>query len=280
MGDAACMTRLLLCTAFGLLISAPAMGSDIFEIAAQNRASGATQTPATVPYVHTVDVRVSGRKGDKEREPLTAKLRIDPSQPEGSRVIIVERSEADSKDMEKALDDLIEQIEENDLEDQADGFWCSARDSEAFPITSENFTILSEEEGTTRLKPVPDRMVQLMMGEDDLSELDGRERGIAKKLVDRLEGELRLDSQDGHMQGMQFEMTRPMSVMLIAKIKQMAMEVECDRAPNGYPFVSRFSMYVEAGAFGQDMVNHMELRVGELTPVDAGVSTVPDQPTP
>ena len=68
--------------------------------------------------------------------------------------------------------------------------------------------------------------------------------------------------------------------MLIAKIKQMAMEVECDRAPNGYPFVSRFSMYVEAGAFGQDMVNHMELRVGELTPVDAGVSTMPDQPTP
>lgn len=274
------MKRLLLWTTLASLTAHPAVASEIFEITAENRASGATQTPASVPYIHTVDVRVSGRKGDKERRPLTAKLRIDPSQPEGSRVAIVERSEADSKDMEKALDDLIEQIEENDPEDQADGFWCSARDSEAFPITPENFTILSEEDGTTRLKPVPDRMVQLMMGEDDLRELDGRERGIAKKLVDRLEGELRLASQDGHMQGMQFEMTRPMTVMLIAKIKQMAMEVECERAPNGYPFVSRFSMYVEAGAFGQDMVNHMELRVGELTPVDAGINTAPEQPTP
>lgn len=273
------MKCLLTCTALVLLTALPAAASDIFDIAAQNRASGATQTPDTVPYIHTVDVIVSGRKGKKEQAPVTAKLRIDPSQAEGSRVTILSRSDADAEDMNTALEDLIEQIEENDQEDQADGFWCSARDSDAFAISPENFSILSEDNGTTRLKPNPDRMVQLMMGEDDISELDGRERAIAKKLFDRLEGELRLNSEDGQMQGMSFEMTRPMTVMLIAKIKEMAMDVECERAPNGYPYVSRFFMHVEAGAFGQDMVNDMELRVGELTPIRASSEIVSDDPT-
>lgn len=271
------MIRILGLTSLALLLALPAGASDIFDITASNRASGATRTPETVPYIHTVDVRVSGRKGDDERDPVTARLRIDPSQPEGERVTILSRSETDAKDMNNALEDLIEQIEENDLEDQADGFWCSARDSDAFPITPENFSIIADDGGIVRLKPVPERKVQLMMGEDDLGELDGRERGIAKKLIDRLEGELRLDRADGHMDGMSFRMTRPMSVMLIAKIKQMAMDVDCERAPNGYPYVSRFSMYVEAGAFGQDMVNNMELSVSDLTPI---VGTAPDTPTP
>ena len=262
------MKHFLAITALAALLGSPAFASNIFEIAAENRATGATKTPETVPYIHTVDVTVAGSKGDEIREPLTARLRIDPSQPEGSRVTVLSRSESDAKDMEKALEDLIEQIEENDLEDQADGFWCSARDSDAFPISPENFTVLAEGNGITRLRPVPERKVQLMMGEDDLDDLDGRDRAIAKKLIDRLDGELRLSSVDGHMAGMSFEMTRPMSVMLIAKIEQMSMDVECDRAPNGYPFVSRFSMYVEAGAFGQDMVNDMELIVSDLTPIE------------
>ncbi|MEM7728007.1 MAG: hypothetical protein AAF311_01900 [Pseudomonadota bacterium] len=266
------MTRLLSASALALLAAAPA-SADIFDIAAANRASGTTDTPTTVPYIHTVEATVSGRKGDTVKAPVTARLRIDPSRPEGERVTILSRSDSDAQEMDNALEDLIEQIEENDAEDQADGFWCSARDSDAFPITPDNFTVIADEGGTTRLKPVPDRMVQLMMGEDDLSELGGRERAIAKKLIDRLDGELRLDSADGQMRGMSFEMTRPMSVMLIAKIKQMAVSVECDRAPNGYPFVSRFSMHVEAGAFGQDMVNDMELRVSELTPVEAYAAT-------
>lgn len=269
------------CLVAAATLCAPSVqASDIFEITAQNRASGATQTPSTVPYIHTVDVHVSGRKGDKVREPVTARLRIDPSQPEGSRVTLLSRSDADEEDMNNALEDLIEQIEDNDLEDQADGFWCSARDSEAFPITPENFTVMSDADGTTRLQPTPDRMVQLMMGEDDLSELDGRERGIAKKLDDRLDGELRLDSADGHMQGMHFRMTRPMTVMLIAKIREMEMEVDCERAPNGYPFVSRFFMHVEAGAFGQNMVSDMELFVSELTPIGTKPTTESDMPTP
>lgn len=275
------MKHLLSCTAaLSLLTTFPAFASDIFEITAQNRATGATHTPDSVPYIHTVDVRVSGSKGDKEREPVTAKLRIDPSQPEGSRVTILSMSQTDGKDIDNAIEELIEQIEENDLEDQTDGFWCSARDSDAFPISPETFTIMAEREGVTHLKPVPERMVQLMMGEDDLSELDGRDRAIAKKMIDRLEGELRLDSSDGHMAGMSFEMTRPMKVMLIAKIQQMAMEVDCERAPNGYPFVSRFSMHVKAGAFGQNMVNDMELIVSDLTPIEASVDTVSDTPTP
>lgn len=269
MSDADCMKQFLACTALAALLSAPAFASDIFEIAAANRASGAMNAPKTVPYLHTVDVTVSGRKGDEVREPVTARLRIDPSQPQGSRVTILSRTNEDVKDMNKALEDVIEQIEENEPEEQAEGFWCSARDSDEFPVTPENFTVLGEENGTTRLKPVPDRMVQLMMGEDDLDDLPGRERSIAKKMGDRLEGEIHLNSSNAQLQAMRFEITRPVTIMLIAKIKEMAMEVDCDPAPNGYPYVSRFFMHVEGGAFGFDMVSDVELHISDLTPIDA-----------
>ncbi|MGB3455698.1 MAG: hypothetical protein WBG08_03555 [Litorimonas sp.] len=260
------MTRSVPLCALALLMAAPA-SADIFEIAAANRASGATDTPATVPYIHTADVTVSGRKGDEVQDPVTARLRIDPSQPPGERVSVLSRSDADSEEMNTALADLIEQIEENDLEDQRDGFWCSARDRGDFAVTPANYAVIGESDGIVRLEPTPDRRVQLMMGEDDLDELDGQERGIAKRLADRLEGELHLDASDGQMRGMAFRMTRPLRVMLIAKVKAMDVAVECDRAPNGYPYVSRFSMHVTAGAFGRDMVNDMEIVVGELTPV-------------
>lgn len=259
------MTRALLLAA-GLLVAMPASAADIFSIAETNRATGASDTPATVPYVHTVDVDITETKGDKPAKRTVARLRIDPSQEPGSRVTVLERERSDGAD--KALDDLIEQIEQNDPEDQADGFWCSARDSAAFPVAPENYDLIEAGARTVRLRPKPDRMVQLMMGEDDLSELGGRERGIAKKLVDRLEGELHLSARDGLMEGMHFSLTRPMKVMMIAKIRQMDMGVACERAPNGYPFVSRFTMEVRAGAFGSEMHNLMELRVGELTPVD------------
>ncbi len=259
------MTRFASLTALALLMAVPA-SADIFETAATNRASGATDTPASVPYVHTATVTVSGREGDTVQAPVTARLRIDPSQPSGERVSVLSRSDSDAEEIDNAIADLIEQIEKNDLEDQRDGFWCSARDQGEFAVTPANYTVLGEADGIVRLEPTPDRRVQLMMGEDDLDDLDGQERGIAKRLADRLEGELHLDASDGQMRGMAFRMTEPLRVMLIAKVKEMDVAVECDRAPNGYPYVSRFSMHVTAGAFGRDMVNDMEIVVDDLTP--------------
>lgn len=243
-------------------LSAPAQADDIFDILARKTATGEVQPPAYVPYRHTVDVIVSGSKGDDVHEPLVAKLRIDPSQPAGERVSILEQSVDARGEMEKALREMIEEIEDEDRTPaaQAQSFWCNVGGSVP---TADEFTVIEQTDTLARLQPMPERMVSLFMQTGD-RELDRKERSMAKKLSDRLEGEIVFDKPSGHIRSGTFNITRPMTVLLVAKIRQMEMVQGCSLAPNGHPFVSSFSMDVGVTALGQKITNVMELTVGDL----------------
>ncbi|WP_298915249.1 hypothetical protein [uncultured Algimonas sp.] len=247
----------------GLAVSSPAQAKGIFDILAQT--SEAAQPPDYVPYKHTVDVTVSGSKGDEVHEPLSAKLRIDPSQPPGERVTVLDRSSEARGEMEKALREMIEEIEDEDRSPaaQAQSFWCNAGGVVPSP---DDFTLIEERPDLARLRPSPERMVSLFMQTGD-RELDGKERSMAKKLSDRLEGEIVFDKPTGRMRSAAFNITRPMTVLLIAKIHDMKMEQGCSVAPNGHAYVSDFSMDVRVKALGQDITNVMELTVGDLEPI-------------
>lgn len=246
-------------------IAAPAQAEDIFDILAREAAMDQAEPPAFVPYRHTVDVIVSGSKGDTIHTPLAAKLRIDPSQPPGERVVILEQTEDARGEMEKALREMIEEIEDEDRTPaaQAQSFWCNP--GGALP-TAEDFAVVAETETTARLRPTPERMVSLFMQTGD-RELDSKERSMAKKLVDRLEGELVYDKPSGKIASASFHITRPMTVLLIAKIKQMKLEQGCTIAPNGHPYVSNFSMNVDVKALGKEITNNMAITVSELEPI-------------
>lgn len=250
-------------------LAAPAQANDIFDILSLKAASGEAEPPAYVPYRHTVDVVVSGSKGDDVHAPLIAKLRIDPSLPAGERVTILAQTEDGRGEMEKALREMIDEIEDDDRTPaaQAQSFWCNP----GGPVpTADDFTIIEQTDTMARLKPTPERMVSLFMQTGD-RELDRKERSMAKKLSDRLEGELVYDKPSGKIRSGQFSITRPMTVLLIAKIRKMDMAQGCSLAPNGHPFVSRFSMDVGVTALGQKITNVMDLTVGELeliTPSD------------
>jgi len=249
-----------LIAAFGFAV--PAQAEDIFDILERNAAEGTAQPPAFVPYRHTVDVVVSGSKGDKIHAPLLAKLRIDPSQPAGERVTVLEQSEDARGEMEKALREMIEEIEDKDRTPaaQAQSFWCNA----AGPVpTPDDFAVIEQTDRFARLRPTPERMVSLFMQTGD-RELDRKERSMAKKLSDRLDGEIVFDKPSGHIRGGAFNITRPMTVLLVAKIKRMDMTQGCSLAPNGYPFVSSFKMDVGVTALGSQITNVMELTVGDL----------------
>jgi hypothetical protein len=243
-------------------LSAPAGANDIFDILSQNAATNDAQPPAFVPYRHTVDVVVSGSKGDDFHPPLIAKLRIDPSSPAGERVTILEQTENPRGEMEKALREMIEEIEDEDRTPaaQAQSFWCNA----GGPVpTADDFTVIEETETMARLKPTPERMVSLIMKTGD-REHDRKERSMAKKLSDRLDGELVYDKPSGKIRSGKFNITRPMTVLMVAKIRKMDMAQGCSLAPNGHPYVSRFSMDVGVTALGKEITNVMDLSVGDL----------------
>jgi hypothetical protein len=251
---------LSLIAALGLAL--PAQADDIFDILAQKAATGEAEPPAYVPYRHTVDVVVSGSKGDDIHDPLIAKLRIDPSLPAGERVTILEQTEDARGEMEKALREMIEEIEDEDRTPaaQAQSFWCNAGGPAPTP---EDFAVIEQTDSLARLQPTPERMVSLFMQTGD-RELDSKERSMAKKLSDRLEGEIVYDKPSGKIRSGTFNITRPMTVLLIAKIRQMEMVQGCSLAPNGHPYVSSFSMDVGVTALGKKITNVMQLTVGDL----------------
>ena len=243
-------------------IAPPCFAADIFDILAQREIEGTAQPPAYVPYRHTVDVIVSGSKGDDVHDPLIAKLRIDPSMPAGQRVTIVEQTEDARGEMEKALREMIEEIEDEDRTPaaQAQSFWCNVGGSIPTP---EDFAVIEQTETVARLRPTPDRMVSMFMQTGD-RDLDRKERSMAKKLSDRLEGEIVYDKPSGQIRSARFDITRPMTVLLVAKIRQMKMEQGCSLAPNGFPFVSHFKMDVGVTALGKEITNVMDLTIGDL----------------
>lgn len=243
-------------------IAPPSFAADIFDILAQRESEGTARPPTFVPYRHTVDVIVSGSKGDDIHDPLIAKLRIDPSLPAGERVTVLEQTEDARGEMEKALREMIEEIEDEDRTPaaQAQSFWCNAGGPVPTPV---DFTVIEETDNLARLQPTPERMVSLFMQTGD-RELDSKERSMAKKLSDRLEGEIVYDKPSGHIRSGAFNITRPMTVLLIAKIRQMEMVQGCSLAPNGHPYISSFSMDVGVTALGKKITNVMELTVGDL----------------
>lgn len=243
-------------------IAPPSFAADIFDILAQRESEGTARPPTFVPYRHTVDVIVSGSKGDDIHDPLIAKLRIDPSLPAGERVTVLEQTDDARGEMEKALREMIEEIEDEDRTPaaQAQSFWCNAGGPVPTPV---DFTVIEETDNLARLQPTPERMVSLFMQTGD-RELDSKERSMAKKLSDRLEGEIVYDKPSGHIRSGAFNITRPMTVLLIAKIRQMEMVQGCSLAPNGHPYISSFSMDVGVTALGKKITNVMELTIGDL----------------
>lgn len=261
------LTAGLIC-AGSILSALPAQAQSIYTILADRAASDVSTPPAFVPYRHTVDVTVSGSKGDDIYDPLMAKLRIDPSAPAGERVTLLAKTEGARGEMEKALREMIEEIEDEDRTPsaQAQSFWCNVGGDVPTP---EDFTLIEERPELARLRPSAERMVSMFMQTGD-RDLDRKERSMARKLTDRLDGEVVFDKPSGLMRSASFNVTRPMTVLMIAKIRRMDMSQDCAVAPNGHPYVSEFSMDVGVTALGQDITNVMEIAVSDLELIEDG----------
>lgn len=240
------------------------------SILARKAETPARLAPQTIPYTYTLTVDVKAREG-KDLSEGQAVLRIDPTQAPGSRAQIISITDADSE----ALQDFLKEIEdpENTMEKQAGEFWCG--DSEAEQDASSDIvsdpsalTVVYENETEAVLRPDIQKLAALMMESDGSPDNAGKsERKIMKKLMERIEGELTFAKPSGEMKGFSVRMTRPMTMMLVAKLKEMDVEQTCALAPNGHYHTSTMKMNVQGKALGSRFGQNLDMQVSDLTPL-------------
>ena len=255
--------------AAAFLASPAAHAEDILSILAKKSDVDVRLAPQTIPYSYTLTVDIKAREG-KDLSEGQAVLRIDPSQPAGSRAQIISITDADSE----ALKDFLKEIEdpENTMEQQAESFWCGdsgaeSDDADVPSLASDPslISVLFEDETEAVLRPDIQKLAELLMQSDENADKNGRK--MMKKLLKRIEGEVTLAKPSGEMKGFSVRMTRPMTMMLVAKLKEMDVEQTCALAPNGHYHTSTMKMNVQGKALGSRFGQNLDMQVSELTPL-------------
>ena len=254
-----------------LTIAAPAQAqvqnNDIMSILARKAETPPRPAPTTIPYSYRVSVDMTSQEG-KDIENYQADLRIDPSQPAGSRAQIISASHPESE----AFLEFLEEVEdpEKDMAERADNFWCGSTESKDdsdpdFDLS--DFEVVSETDTEATIKPKAGRLAALLVQSDNTEDMGKQERKMMKKLLDRVDGEMTLAKPAGELTSFRVTMTRPMTMMLIAKLKVMDVEQSCALAPNGFYHMSTMNMNVEGKALGSRFGQKMDIQVSELTPL-------------
>lgn len=259
-----CFTGLALGFVFS---AAPVQAEDILSILARQSEAPTRLAPKTIAYSYTLTVDLKQSEG-KDVTEGQAVLRIDPSQLPGARAQIISTSDAENE----ALIEFLKEIEDpdNTIEKQAEEFWCGDSEAESegaadFISDLSNVSVIFEDETQAVLRPDMEKLADLLM-ESDENENKG-DRKMAKKLLKRIEGDITLAKPSGEMKGFSVRMTRPMTIMLVAKLKVMTVEQSCALAPNGHYHTSTLQMNVEGKALGSKFGQEMDIRISDLTPL-------------
>jgi len=253
--------------AFSAIFSPAAQAEDILSILDRQSKVERPVPPALNPYNYTVDVAISGKEGDDEQPPFTAKLLIDPSMDPESRVTVISTSSEEySDDFEDFLKELRDP--ETTAEDMAEEFWCESGDDELFDgdgISADDFAVLSETSTEAVIKPNLALMAEIMMDGEDEEDMSKSERKMMKKMMKRLDGEFVLSKPDARLKRLKIWLTRPMTMAVIAKIKEMEVTQSCAVAPNGFTYSDSMTMRVKAKALGVGMEQNMDIKISGLT---------------
>ena len=245
------------------LIASSAHAEDIMSILARQAETPPRISPTTINYTYTLTLDIKDREG-KDVSEVQAILRVDPTQPPGERAEVISSSDPDSE----SLEDFLKEVEdpENTMSKQADGFWCGSNADEADPdFGPEDFIVISEDETQAVIQPDMVKLAELLMQSDDNADKNGRK--MMKKLLKRIEGEVTLSKPSGEMKGFSVRMTRPMTMMVVAKLKKMDVEQTCELAPNGHFHISTLTMNVEGKALGSRFGQELYMQISDLTPL-------------
>ncbi len=170
---------------------------------------------------------------------MSAVGRIDPSQPEGQRIVVTSPSESEW------TDEFREGLEE--MESETDGdIWC-ADFAEMLP---DKVSALDENDETITyaFTPQPE------------ADADGME----KKMMKKLNGMVTLDKSDGSVLAFNMTLPKPYKPAIVAKINAFEMAASCARALDGRTFVERFDFSIAGSAMMQNFDETVSRRITKL----------------
>ena len=249
------MTRALLIAA-AALSAAPALaqdgGADVRALLERPRA----EPPQSVNYRYVLDVEARHAEGEDADTTARASIAVDATAAPGSRTSVLSRDDA-TKDLTKIIDGVIEGIEDKDN--------TPARMSESFYCTldAEGFSVAREDAVHAVLVPDAASMEAVMRK-------DGTPKRIARRLAERLDGEIVLSKPDLGITSTAFRLTEPMKVMMVAKIHDMELTQSCVPSPDGFNRSETMGMRTRVTAMGKDTRTAMTMRVRDVVPVVAG----------
>ena len=125
--------------------------------------------------------------------------------------------------------------------------------------------MISETENEAVIKPNLALMAEIMMDSDDGEEMSKSERKMMKRMMKRLDGEFVLSKPDARLKNFKIWLTRPMTMALIAKLKEMEVTQSCAMAPNGFTYTDSVSVRVKAKALGIGVEQNMDIKISSLT---------------
>lgn len=171
---------------------------------------------------------------------ITARGKIDPSQPEGSRINISFPAKEDWPD------DFEDGLKEMDAEADGD-IWCAGM-LDAVPDGAE---LVSEDNGIARyaFKPSP---------------AEKRD----EKFMKHLSGTIEIDSRDGAVLAFAMTSSKAFKPNMMVKINSFAMSATCERGPDGRTYTAETTVKVSGSAAMQSFDETETRKITALYAID------------
>ncbi len=249
-------SRFIFFTACVLSLPAGALASDFKTLAQEQAASAeANMAPHTIPYSYRVDIEVIN--AEKPDENFTGAYRVNAAAEPGKRVTLIGAS---WEDYPKGMREELEKINQERPEAEfAEEFWCELDPDEIDILASDNVTVLRETETEAVLSLGPTG-VSRFIGDDD------GDRDMPKKMLKRMNSEVTFSKPDLRLVRSHIWLSKPTTVKIVAKIKEMDFDTGCSVAPNGLSYVSHHNTKASGKALGKSFGAVINVKLSDLQP--------------
>ncbi len=234
--------------------------ADDFKSLVQEQLRAPMQLSASVPYSYLVTIDVDSREGKNKSESFYGQYRFNPAAAAGERVSLIDLTwDEVPKDMRKELEkDNVEGSEADFAED----FWCTNDQKDLEVMASDSVTVIREDETEAVVSLGPDAIAYFLA---DDSEKEGR--GLPKKIRKRMLSELTFSKPDLYLTHSRVWLSKPTTLKIVAKMKEMDFKMGCALAPNGLPFVSQSNTVIVGKALGTGFQARVDISISDLQPV-------------
>ncbi len=247
--------RSVLTFATVLAVSNTALADDFKSLIQDKIDAKSSLAIETVPYSYRVDIEVIN--AEKPDENFKGQYRVNPAAEPGQRVNLIDATWDDYPEgMRKELEKINQDRTEAEF---AEEFWCELDQDELALLASDEVTVLRETE-TKAVVSLSPKGVSMFIGDDD------GDRDMPKKMLKRMDSEVTFSKPDLRLTHSHIWLSKPTTVKIVAKMKEMDFDTGCSVAPNGLSYLSHHNTKVSGKALGKSFSAVINVRLSDLQP--------------